>query len=268
MTDSRGIIMMEKEGLCYFVFSHFAATGIVDHAFTTRKGGVSLPPFESLNLSYNTGDDPERVRQNRLFVERIFGIKPQDHLRQIHSDTVIKVEADAATGFIPADAMITDEAGLPLTVYCADCAAIFILDAHRRAIGLAHAGWRGTLQDIGGKTIQAMERSFGTRAVDCLVGISPSIGACCFLVDEDVAERFQDSFPHWKDLYKPVANKWSVDLWQTNFRLLLDRGVLEENISPGLICTACHPELFFSHRREGETTGRMAALFSIRPDNG
>jgi YfiH family protein len=241
---------------------------MVSHAFTTRKGGVSGPPFESLNLLSTTGDDPEGVRENRRLVERVIGMRPEEPLRQIHSNRVIRLAgADPPSG-VPADALITDEPGHVLSVYCADCAAVFILDMRRRAIGLAHAGWRGTVLGIACDTLAMMRESFGTRPQDCLAGISPAIGPCCFLVDDDVIQRFRKTFSTLKDLMKPVANKWSVDLWRANFRLLADRGVREDNISLGSMCTACRPELFFSHRREGGRTGRMAALFSLRRQQG
>lgn len=169
------------------------------------------------------------------------------------------------------DALITNSREVALMTYHADCPSIFLLDPIRKAIGLAHAGWRGTVLEIAAKTAQKMNERYGSRPEDLLAGIGPSIGPCCFEVGEDVAGIFEAMFPEYaNDIVHPKTEgqtgddgKWTVDLWEANRRILLDAGLREENITVTDLCTKCREEYFYSHRRQGNARGTMAAFIEL-----
>ena len=139
-------------------------------------------------------------------------------------------------------------------------------DPVKKAIGLAHAGWRGTVLEIAAKTVQRMQELYGSRPRDILAGISPSIGPCCFEVEEDVGGIFEAMFPDDLDaivLPGNTSGKWMIDLWEANKRILLGAGLLEENITVTDLCTKCQEEYFYSHRRQGPKRGTMAAFLEL-----
>ncbi len=269
-----GFTFCQKDGVCYLTIDSFSRTGLVAHAFTTRRGGVSKGPYAGLNLSFRVGDRPESVLINRLSVCRALGAEPAGLVAagQVHGDAVALVTAkdrgkgaaEAESALPATDALITNEPGVLLSSYHADCVSVFLLDPVQKAIGVAHAGWKGTALKIAAKTVEAMQQSFGTRPRDCLAGIGPAIGPCCYEVDEPVFSRFQSVFPDWPALFVPAApGRWYLNLWEANRRALLEAGLQEENVAVANLCTSCRPELFFSHRASGGKTGRMAALIGL-----
>lgn len=254
----------EKSDVKYLVFDSLQKSGLVLHGFTARQGGASPPPYDSLNLGLTSGDERTNVLSNRRILEKALGFYPEENIWLDHGREVYVAAGGDRDDKPHADAVITRLNGLPLTIFYADCVPIYILDRKNRAIGLAHGGWRGTVKDVAGNTIERMTREFGTDPADCLVGIGPSIGPCCFLVDEDVANLFLGTFAEWKDLVRKISNnKWSIDLWSLNQRLLISRGVSGENISICALCTSCNRELFYSYRRDRGNTGRMAAFITL-----
>ncbi|OAT81847.1 peptidoglycan editing factor PgeF [Desulfotomaculum copahuensis] len=269
-----GFTLVEQGGLKYLVIDSFQATGLVAHAFTTRCGGVSGGDFAALNLGFNVPDDPVHVLSNRAHICTALGW-PAEHLvagRQVHGDRVAVVTggqrgrgAKSPDGALPdTDALITGERRLPLASFYADCVPVFLFDPVQRVIGLAHAGWKGTCLRIAEKTVHAMQSAFGTRPPDCLAGIGPSIGPCCYEVDEPVLERLRESFSGWPELVRPAGpGRWYLNLQEANRRTLLDAGLPAAAISVAGLCTACHPALFFSHRGSGGRTGRMASLLML-----
>jgi len=272
MKEEQSYVIKEKNGISWVVFKELEATGLVTHGFTTRKGGLSGGPFSSLNLGRTSGDQIELVRRNRELLGDIFGYVPRESIDLVHGKDVhvLKEGASSADPFgvprpdlIEADAVVTSLAGLQLSVFYADCVPIFIIDRARPAIGLVHAGWRGTVGNVVGETIDAMKREYGSDMENCLFAIAPSIGPCCFAVDEDVASQFVETFREWKDLMVTTANKCHIDLWEINRRLILSKGVPERNVVKASLCTACNDELFFSYRRDRRITGRMAATIAL-----
>ena len=264
-----------KGSLQFYTFPHFENSGKVIHGFTTRNGGVSGAPYSSLNTAFHVGDDEANVRTNRQLACAALGLNPA-HLvagRQVHGDRIEVVGLeDRGRGAIsdkdslPAtDALVTGIAGVPLSSYYADCVPVFLLDPVKGVIAIAHAGWKGTALKIAEKTLKKMRDSFGVDPGDCLAGIGPSVGPCCYEVDESVMGPFQDSFPEIQDLAVPISSgRWRLYLWETNRRTLLDAGLKAENIVSSQICTSCHQQYFFSYRAQRGNTGRMAALIMLK----
>jgi len=268
--------LVTNQELEYYIIEEFKATDLVNHAFSTRKGGVSEGDFATLNLGFHTGDDQERVVENRKLICDELRINYKEIVagEQIHSDAIkIVTKADIGKGALDyessisgTDALITAEKGVALTSYYADCVPIIILDPKQEVVALAHGGWKGTVKKIGQKTVKKMEKEFNSKPKDILVGIGPSIGPCCYEVDEYVVEPLSNNFDYWQDLVAKTdeKGKWKLDLWQTNSRQLQDIGVLEENIISSELCTFCNVDQFYSYRKEDGTTGRMASLIQLK----
>lgn len=270
---SKFLIKRAADGVWYGLFAHLAHRGLA-HGVSTRLGGLSVPPYAALNLGLKTGDDPEKVRHNRRLFAQAVGLDIERAVacQQVHGDHVhLATAADAGRGgldhdaAIPAaDALATATAGLPLILFFADCVPVLIHDPVRPAVAVVHAGWKGSVARIAAKTVHTMGRAFGTRPADCLVAIGPSIGPCCYEVDQPVIDALQEFFcDTWEHLVIPRGHRWLLDLWETNRRQLIDAGVPRENIEISGVCTACNTELFYSHRKEKGQTGRMGAIISL-----
>ncbi len=230
----------------------FDSAGLV-HGFSTRKGGVSAPPYDSLNLGLNTGDDPQAVEENVRRFCGAAGIRRGRiaFTKQVHGDSV---QAAGAPGVYPdTDGLVTDTPGLVLAVQVADCVPVFLYDPFRRAAGIAHAGWKGSSLHIAAKTVRRLSEAFGSRPGDLQACIGPSIGPCCYEVGAEAADRFPSGYLK--------GNK--LDLWGYNHQTLIDEGIAAENVQVSGLCTGCHREWFFSHRAEGGKTGRMMAVIGL-----
>lgn len=263
-----------KGELRFLAWDQFSAAGKVVHAFTTRLGGVSGEPYDTLNLAFHVGDKPENVLQNRRLACAALGIPPSDLVagRQVHGDKINVVDlshrgrgALSEHDALPdVDALITCEVGVPLSSFYADCVPIFLLDPVRGAVGLAHAGWKGTVMRIGEKTVQAMAASFGSKPGDCLAGIAPSIGPCCYEVDQPVVSALMEKYSYWEELVEPKdSGRWRLNLWEANRRTLLDAGLNPKNVIVSGLCTSCRNDLFFSYRAQGGRAGRMASFIML-----
>lgn len=258
----------------YGAFSIFPERSVV-HALSTRFGGVSKPPYDSMNLALQVGDDADDVIENR---RRFLGTLGCDFDRltmpeQVHGDKILRVgEAEAGRGrlsyadAIPAtDALMTDVPRIPLMLCFADCTPILLFDPVHRAAAIAHGGWKGTVRSIAAKTVRAMTEAFGTRTKDCLAGVGPAIGPCCYEIGGEVAEEFRQAFPRFADeIISNHDGKIRLDLWKANRLQLEEAGLLPEHIETAGVCTACRARTFFSYRAEGPTTGRIAAVMAIR----
>ncbi len=247
---------------------------------STRAGGTSRGRFRSLNLSFRVEDDVEAVLANRKTLCQALSI-PLDSMvlgQQVHGTHVALVSEDdrgrGATSWADAlpdtDAMIAGDPDLALMVLAADCAPVFLYDPVHRAIGIAHGSWRGTLGGIIGKTVAGMEAAFQCRPEDLQAGIGPSIGPCCYEVGEDVLAALRTSCPEsWQACIKHQASgAIHFNLWETIRRQLLGTGLDPRHIQVAGICTACHTELFFSHRKERGKTGRNAAIIALKGNAG
>ena len=266
------VLQQGAGGLWYGTFTHIEKQGIT-HGVSTRFGGVSLQPFHSLNLALHTGDEDKNVIENRHRFCKGVGIEADDIVtaEQTHGDQVFLVTkqhvGQGAKKYSESvkntDALITNVPNIPLMLFFADCVPVLIVDPVHNAIGLAHAGWKGTVAHIGQKTILAMQTHFGTNPQDCLVGIAPSIGPCCYEVDHVVIKALQGAFSNWEELVQPSGDKWKLDLWQANCQQLEAIGVPSHNISLSKVCTECNHELFFSYRAENGFTGRIGAVMVL-----
>lgn len=270
-----GMILKKHGALEYITAESFDETGLVRHCFTTRLGGVSEGCYSSLNLGVNRGDDREKVLKNYDIICEELGISKEDIIlsRQTHSDTVREVgRSDCGNGllrenrFENADAFVTNERGATLTIFMADCVPILFLDPQKRAIAACHSGWRGTVQHIAKKTLEKMRERFGCIEKDILCAIGPSIGPCCFEVDAPVVREFKAAFdflPSSEYIKETGGGKYHIDLWRANFELLRHTGIPEENISLFGECTVCGTEKYFSHRRDGDARGSLAAMIEL-----
>jgi YfiH family protein len=235
-------------------FAKLFDSDVVSHAFSVRNGGISQSPFDTLNLGDRCGDDEENVQKNRHRFFQTLGVKPGKLAIpiQIHGNTVVPVKAP---GIYPdTDGLITDVPGIFLVVQVADCLPVYLYDPIHRAIGLIHAGWRGTYQKIVMLAIQSLGSNFRSRPEDIFVFFGPSIGPCCYEVSEEVSSHFPEN----------VMQGNHLDLWKANRNLLIESGVRVENIETSGLCTACYSDWFFSHRRSGGKTGRMMAVFGLK----
>lgn len=248
----------------------------VIHAFSTRKGGVSHPPYHSLNLSLSVGDDPEAVKENRRRFFSALGVDPSRvvRVRQVHGDGVLvigealarregfpQVLLDDGAGY---DAMITDQPGLALTITTADCLPILLFDPRRRAIGAVHAGWRSTVKRIAEKAVEAMVNTYGTTPGDLLAILGPGIGGCCYEVDEAVIRPLAQAVSSWQGfVVQKEGGRFLLDLWGVNQKILQEAGVLSEHLFLIRLCTACRSDLFYSYRAEKPKTGRMLSLILL-----
>lgn len=237
------------------------------HCFTTRLGGVSEGYLSSLNIGLHRGDDPKNVEENFLVLADVLGIVPEDFVltKQIHSDIVVKVgRADRGKHMVEGaspecDALITNDPGVALVVFTADCTPILLWDSVTGAVGAAHAGWRGTALGIAGKTVEAMVREFGCNPGDIRAAIGPNIGFCCFETDRDVPDAMVKALgKDAKPFIRPNGNKYYVNLKEINALWLRRAGV--ENIEISDACTVCQSDVFWSHRVTRGQRGSQGAV--------
>lgn len=258
----------------YLFYPLLEQTGIVKHCFTTRQGGVSQGIFASLNLSFNRGDGQEAVKENFRRVSQALDVRIEDFVLtdQTHTTNVRRVgKEDAGKGLIrekdysDVDGLITNEPGLVLSTFYADCVPLYFVDTRNHAIGLSHSGWRGTVGRMGRVTIEAMWREFGTEPEHVLCAIGPSICQDCYEVSQDVAEEFIQEFPDRSQeiLRQKGDGKYQLDLWRANEIVLLEAGIRPEHLSVTDVCTCCNPNVLFSHRASKGKRGNLGAFLSL-----
>ncbi|MCE7058806.1 peptidoglycan editing factor PgeF [Dyadobacter sp. CY343] len=240
--------------------SIFAGLEHVIAAESTRHGGVSPAPFNSLNLGGSQDSHAHILANNHLFFAALgvpFEQVAKSH--QVHGNEIINVKApDRFEGF---DALITNVPGIQLAVTVADCTPILVFDAVNKASAAIHAGWRGTVSGIVSKTIAAMQSSFGTDPKNCFAYVGTCIDECSFEVGEDVAQHFTSAFKRWDE----NKGKFFVDLKNANREQLLAAGLLQENIEISRYSTVLHNEDYFSYRLENGITGRLLATIGYFP---
>jgi len=262
--------LLKKNDILYLQFSPLLNLDIIRHVFTTRKGGFSSGRYSSLNLGSKTMDKPAVIDKNQKKIAELTGMNSKMWVcaEQVHSNKVYTVEKNFKNlnGNIKGvDALITNLPEVVLAIFTADCNPIYIVDPLHRACGLVHAGWRGTLDRIGMKTLYKMRNKFRTNPRDCMVVIGPSIGSCCYEVDEFVLEPLKNKFlSQWTNFITKADRRYYLDLKKLNKYQFQKAGVLEKNIYISRFCTCCREDLFFSYRASQGKTGRMAALLSIQ----
>lgn len=306
-----GVILIEHQWgeVCYVQFALFQQFPELVYGSFTRSGGYSSFPYESLNVSGGSGDDVQMVLRNRRLALRSLQLedRPCATAWMIHSAGVLTLEGDdwldwqAVEGWPhrsyevdgeqltwtarprqKGDAVITRRRGVVLAMSSADCIPLMLYDPAQQAIGLAHAGWRGTARGIAAATVDAMRAQFGSQPEHIYAGIGPSIGPCCYEVSEEVRHLFNgamqfDPMPtgeQYRNLVRESAvftvqaleqrDSLRLDLWETNRSQLLQAGLLPGHIEVSGICTSCQNERFYSYRAEHGKTGRFPSLLALR----
>ena len=261
--------------LCFITFPPFSQFPHLSHAFSTRLGGKSTGHFAQMNLSFNVGDNRETVIENyNIFCDAVgLDVNTLVLSRQTHSNAVrVVTRADLGKGifreydYTDADALVTNEKGITLVTHSADCCLLGFYDPNKHVIASAHAGWRGTVAEIAAKTVESMVQNFGCDKKDIIVCIAPSIGKCCYEVDEPLYTAF--SKLHYIELSKiftPKGNgKYMLDLWEANRIILLNAGIRDTNIHITDICTNCNGEQLHSHRASHGKRGINALFMSMK----
>ncbi len=262
----------EQDGIRALHLTALEELGGVRALFTGRSGGVSRRWDGGLNWSYSVGDEAAHVRENRRRTLAMLGLEPSQAVMAglVHGNRVVAVTGAEPPGedgvrLVPeCDGLITDRVGLALVVTAADCVPVYLYDPVRRAIGCVHAGWRGTVAGIAGKAVAAMAEAYGCDPADMRAAVGPSIGPCCYEVDDAVAVPLRAQFGGAADdLLKPGARagKYQLDLWEANRRDLQRAGVGQVAVAGA--CTSCEVERLFSHRAEAGKAGRGAAVIAM-----
>lgn len=275
VTGSGTTELKEKNHVPYIQFKNLSATGIVKHGFSTRKGGVSTGIFSSMNLNFKRGDDPDAVMENYRRMAAALNMRVEDMVLsdQTHTTNVrVITEEDRGKGILKpqdysdVDGMITNVPGIVLVTSYADCVPLYFVDPVRKAIGLSHSGWKGTVGHIGQKTVWKMHEVYGSEPKDIVAAIGPSICQSCYEVSDDVAEAFRANFTadEAADILLDKGNgKYQLDLWKANWYVLTDAGILPEHLSVTDLCTACHPDFLWSHRKTNGQRGGLSAFLSL-----
>lgn len=269
------LMQKKKKEAEYLVFPGIESTGLVRHLFTTRRGGVSEGIFDSMNLSYTRGDRKEAVDENFRRIAEIFDELPDRIVcsDQTHTTNVrLVTEEDAGKGVVKdkdytdVDGLITAVPGIILATFYADCVPLYFVDTENKAIGLSHSGWKGTVNKMGEATLMAMKEAFGTRPEMVKAAIGPSICQDCYEVSEDVAQQFKELFSNDVDkILSPGRSegKYQLNLWESNKRILLNAGILPENLEVTDVCTCCNSGYLFSHRASQGKRGNLGAFMEL-----
>lgn len=270
------ILDNEKNGIRYLQFPALLEEEVCRHLFSTRIGGVSEGDLGSMNLSYTRGDKPENVDENFRRIAGILGYTPDDFVlsHQTHTTNVrVITEADRGKGitrerdYEDVDGLITNVPGIVLSTFYADCVPLYFVDPVKKAIGLSHSGWRGTVNKMGKVTVQKMVEEYCCNPNDIIAAIGPSICVDCYEVSMDVAQEFMNAFKNADNLDKIVIpkneEKAMLDLWQANLAVLTEAGIPKENISLPDICTACNKDILFSHRASNGKRGNLGAFLVL-----
>lgn len=304
-------VAKKQDEVVYFEFQKLGALPGVRHLFSSRIGGVSKDEFSSMNLSFTRGDSREAVEENYRRIAKIMHCSPEDMVAtyQTHTDQIrIVTREDRGHGvtrektFFDIDGLLTQEPGVCLVAYFADCVPLFFADPVKKVVGISHSGWKGTLQGIGAKTVQKMVDYYGCEVKNIYAAIGPSICQSCYEVSEDLLVEFAQHFwpvyqrEGWKfevpisaaQIFAaqisaaPISSvpipegdkepalfwnkgngKYQLNLWEANRLVLLKAGILPENLEMTNLCTCCNPELLFSHRATGGKRGNLCGFISV-----
>jgi YfiH family protein len=261
--------LQTRNGIGFYQARNLEATGQVIHAFSTRRGGVSPRPFDSLNLSISTGDEEVYVEKNREILTGALGLQPSAlvTVNQMHGDDILVIDSSLPEDIsgTSCDAIITNRPGIAIGVLTADCVPTLLYDPDHRTIATIHSGWKGLAVDLPGKSIRTMIDRFRTQPESLIAAVGPSIGPCCYEVDDRVRAAFSDRDGNWPRWTRAVSsNRWMLNICQAIVDLLAKSGIRPENIGRLDICTHCREDLFYSHRRDGGMTGRQGSFIMLK----
>lgn len=260
----------EKDGVPFLSYPILDRTGIVNHGFSTRLGGVSRGHCSTMNISTNRGDDPKAVTENRRRIANAIGVDVNKmvYTNQTHTTNVAVVtKEDFGKALDETDGMITNTPGLCLVTFYADCVPLYFVDPVKKAIGLSHSGWRGTVNKMANVTIRKMMDTFGSNPKDIITAVGPSICQDCYEVSDDVIEQFENAYDKkdWDSLFYQKENgKYQLNLWKANEINFLESGISQDHIAVTNICTCCNPDVLFSHRITGFDRGNLSAFLALK----
>lgn len=271
--ESKTVNINRLGEIVYITFPKLEKTGMLRHCFTTRLGGVSKGCFSSMNMSFSRGDSRENVKTNYERICGAVGISTANLVftKQTHTDNcVIVTEQDRGRGFSKqgfedVDGLITDRKGVALVTQFADCTPVILCDPVRSVIASVHSGWRGTVKQISAKAIGIMESRFGSERKDIIAAIGPCIGPCCYEVDDPVYSAFAAAGFDMPLIFKAKENgRYMLDLTLANKLILINAGIMPENIDASDICPCCNSDEMFSHRAQSDKRGNMAAIIELK----
>lgn len=243
--------IVSKEEVFYYTIKSFDNVENVDHLFSTRMGWNKENTLENIAKVFNVGLE-NIVVSNQVHGTNIAVLEDINFYKEnVYPNGV--------------DGLLTDKTNIVLVTYYADCVPLFFLDPNKKVIGLAHGGWRGTVQNIGGKMVNLMKEKYNSSIDDILVAIGPSIGPCCYEIGIEVYDEFKKRFEFCNEIFKSTnKNKWHLDLWEANKKILMKSGIHEENISISNLCTSCNNDIFYSYRKEMGIKERMVAAIVLK----
>ena len=264
----------KKKTIEYLQSPLLSSCDFLEHAFCTRRGGASQDDYKSLNMSFREGDEEFRVLSNWDRLATAFAIPMEQFLvvNQVHGDAIFVIKSHgsyfSSRDELNYDAIVTTRTNLAICIKTADCAPVFIVDKVKKVIAVVHAGWKGTVLEISAKVIRLMQNQYGSLPENILAVIGPSIGKCCYEVDQAAADAFRQHKNHELFLQQgKKKDKWLLDLAEANRRQILEAGVDENNIEVSSYCTTCNQDMFFSHRGSGGITGRQINFMMIKGDS-
>lgn len=274
--QNTALLEQEKNGVRYLQFPAFTKTGVCRHLFSTRMGGVSTGDLGTMNLSYSRGDKKENVDENFRRIAEVLDSDVKDFVlsQQTHTTNVrVVTNEDRGKGILKeldytdVDGLITNEPGIVLSTFYADCVPLFFLDPVKKAIGLSHSGWKGTVNKMGKVTVDLMVKEYGCDPKNIFTAVGPSICVDCYEVSRDVSDAFLEAFATADNIDKIVrpksAEKAMLDLWQANYAVLIEAGITPEHITLPDVCTSCNKELLFSHRASNGKRGNLGAFLML-----
>ena len=273
--NMEGMRQREKRGVPYLVFPALEEIPGILHGFSTRLGGVSQDYLFSMNLSFSREKNRENVLENFKRIGEALGFEPEQLVLsdQTHTTNVREVTGkDKGKGILKerdyenVDGLVTNEPGVVLATFYADCVPLFFVDPVKKAVGLSHSGWRGTVNKMGLVTVRKMQQLYHCDPKDIIAAIGPSICQDCYEVSEDVIQQFQKNFDQTLQeqlYYKKENGKYQLNLWRANELVMMEAGILPEHISVTDLCTCCNAEWLYSHRASKGKRGNLGAFLGI-----
>lgn len=274
MLKSKSLNIINKDGLVYVSFPNMERAGVTA-AFTTRLGGMSRGQYASMNMSFTNGDSKESVTKNYEILLSALGLDYKKAVlsHQTHTDNIrIITEEDIGKGIVikrdyeNVDGLITNLKGVTLVTQYADCVPLLFFDPERKVVATSHAGWRGTVKEIGLKTVLKMKEAFGCLPQNIIAAIGPSIDMCCYEVDDPVIDQIKalNYLEQNKVFFPKGSGKYQLNLKEANRQILTHAGIKNENICVSDLCTCCHSEIFHSHRATAGKRGNLAAVIALK----
>ena len=253
------MFLTHKNGVSFYRFKSLESFPEIWHGIFTRRFGCSTGSFKSLNVGFGLGDKASCVKENRRLISRAIGSNDLVYAHQVHGDEVLilnpEKHEDSKQVLGTGDALVTDAPGRFLAIQLADCQSILLYDSIHRVVANIHSGWRSSIRNIAGRTVDVMQKQFKCRPADIIAGIGPSLGPCCAQF-----VHYRKEIPEILWQYKTANDHF--DFWTISCDQLADAGVLRENIEISNICTRCNTDVFFSYRGEGRT-GRFASVIGL-----